>query len=605
MKTKLYILSVLAFLGAMACNKVATDSQEEKPQEVTPKGVYSIQVSLPDVGNETKTNINQKAENNFGLYWENGDRISVDNSIVSDALEGIDHDTKTVDFSFSEMISMGDHFVRCPGVASGSLTIPANQTSEGGMYDPASNPLWGKLTVSEDVEGIPSASLRMSNIMAMLKVNIKGDKTLIKATIEAAGGESMNGTYASCTLIDGFLSLSDLQDATARTTISFGEGLVLDSEGKNLYMPVIPQNYSQSFVLHLYDSEGKLMRAALTLPEGYSTLHATNLASWKTTYSGGRSETLAELGTLTGGNASFDESSLPENAIKVGSYNILRADNRGKDSYVAATAWDKAKSKVAGLAVAMDCDIIGFNELSDDSVIGFKDALEAAGATGYTFSLAHPNADGAYDFANGLAWKNDKFDVMSEPQMVLIDEESGSTRTLVWAKFKQKSTNTEFYYAITHLPTDAEPNLDHAKKLAQWISENFTGEAKVILCGDLNASNSTTKSDGKTPANKGFLYLTGKTTGDDTNNGIIFTDARNQVKSAGLLAPSEYNMPGTCVTSCTDGEKMRQETARLDHIMYINCTSVNDYRAYRNTYVEGGFSYFPSDHLPISAAIVL
>ena len=617
MKKILYF--ALPLLAVAACNKEQT-KVDLQPSE----GVYSIVASMPEV---TKTTIGPDGSD-YKFYWQDGDVISAGENNLSAALSGVEP-SSSVTFTFSKAVSSGA-IVRAPGVANpAAVAIPAAQVSAGGQYDPAANPLWGTVTVSGTE--VPQGKVVLNNTMAMLKFSITGSSSISEVEIEALGGESINGNF-SLNTSTGALTASGGNSAV--TTVGFTPALSLSSEAVDLYIPVRPQNYTKGFKLILKEADGKYMQVSF-FKSGRS-LTSSNLAYFGIAYEASREPVdIDALGVLGAEEAGYDDDR-PANGIRIGTYNVWsdkdRADKMSErtDEY-RYRLWDYAGDAVCALVAAMDCDIVGFNEISSNMYKSGKSAsLEdgiSAYTSAYTYSLNWPNdVDSSwwlgttydYTYTNGFIYKASVVTLNSSGKFWLnssgstsSDSSSGGKRTCVWAKFTQKSTSKVFYVAVTHLSIETqgaddgaapgEWNLATAKNLIAYLKTR-TGAGNgdsIILLGDMNASNSST--------NKGFKYIV-NTYDDAPNTTLPFTDARDYLAEQDKLSYSEKGYPGTSVGIWNWGSYLKSEAHRLDHIMFRN-VSVSNYKCYRKTFSvaadDSGMLWFPSDHLPISVDVVL
>ena len=599
---KILLYTTLAVAAFASCAKVETP---QSPQEDGPK-VYSLTVGLPEV----KTTIDHTGDR-YSIFWQNGDVISAGDKL-SNPLEGVEATSSSVEFTFSQPVSDGD-FVRYPGSATPSvLEIPAQQTSVAGQYDPAAAPLWGTVEIAS--ADVPAAKLTLNNAVAMLRFAVKGSALLTKASLETIGGEAINGTFdfaqngtISCGTNTGF-----------RTDISFASPVQLSETATNIYIPVRPAAYTKGFTLQLYDTDGKMMKVSF-FKDGQS-LTAQNLAEFEVTYSGGRVEVLAPVSFLDAETGGFDNSA-PANSVKIGVYNVWATRSREDSGVSEFRGLDYAEESRAETIVAMDCDIICFNELSDDSYrtsskYSLEKAMIKAGATDYTYNLNNPNQlFGQISYANGFAYRSSVVELVETSGIYWLDSNNSTgwtseDRTCVWGKFRQISTGKVFYVLATHLDTaSGGENLPDAKSLISGISKRISPEenAPIIIAGDMNSSASHS-------SNRGFDYLTNNMPEpeDETQvkeeNPMPFTDARDYLVENGKLPYGERGIVGTSVGSENNPYRLRQDKYRYDHILFRNC-KVSGYTAYRMTYRVAAdpsqTDWFPSDHLPLSVYVVL
>ena len=614
MKKILYC--ILPLLAVAACSKEQTVMPESE-------GVFSVVAETPAV---TRTTIAPDGSD-YKIWWKDGDKISAGSNNISAALSGV-QPTGPVTFTFSKAVSAGD-VVRCPGVANPSVVaIPSSQTSDGGQYDAAANPLWGTVTVSG--KSVAQGKVVLNNTMAMLMFSLTGEASVACVDIESLGGQSINGNYSLNTSTG---ALTESGSNTAKTGVSFASPLALSTTPVDLYIPVRPQNYTKGFRLTLYEPDGKYMQVEF-FKSGRS-LTSSNLALFNIAFAASREvvdiDALAVLGSES---ASYDDDK-PAGGLRVGTYNVWSDKDRTSkvgdrtDSYRFRT-WDYAGDAVGALIAAMDCDVMGFNEISSNMYksgdsASLRDAVETY-TTDYTFSLNWPNSVDEhwwwtttdFTYANGFCYKSSVLTLEDSGKFWLNssgstsdDSTSGGKRTCVWAKFTQKSTSKTFYFAISHLSIQSqgsddgyEPgewNLLTAKYLIKYLKTRTGASSsdRIILVGDMNSSNSTT--------NKGFKYIVNTLDGD-ANSTLPFTDSRDYLAGLDRLASSEKGLPGTSVGTWNSGAYVKSESHRYDHIMFRN-VSVSNYKSYKKTFTvsadDTNTLWFPSDHLPVSVDVVL
>lgn len=627
MKKILYsILPLLAV--AVACSK--QESVVEPQPTPGEEEFYSIVAQAPEGIEEAKTTIGLDGTN-YKLYWQNGDRISAGSDNISEALSGVSKES-SVTFTFKKAVKDGD-IVRSPGVQNPTLVvIPATQTSVGGQYDADANPLWGSVSVSST--SVPQAKVTLNNTMAMLKFSITKNAPvnveITKAVIEAVGGQTINGNYTMDTSTG---ALSESGSNTSKTTVSFSAPLSLSATSVDLYIPVRPQNYTQGFKMTLHQSDGKYMQ--VTFFKTGQELTNKNLAYFNIAYAPTREIIdIQALGVL-GAVSSTYEDDKPANGLRIGTYNVWSDKDREskigeRTDFYKYRTWAYAKDAVASLVAAMDCDVICFNEITSNTCESSgSSSLEAAIKTytsEYTYKMSWPNVIDKswwrttedYTFANGFAYKGSNLTLSNSGMFWLSDNGSTSSddssygkRTCVWAKFTRKSDGKVFYVAVTHLPiptqgasdgaAEGAQNLQAAKNLISYLKTR-TGASDsdtIILCGDMNSSNTT--------VSQGFKYIV-NTSDENPNSKLVFTDVRDHLASQDKLSSSEKGLPGTSVGQSNEGSYIKSEGHRYDHIMFRNVTSVTNYKAYKKTFIVPAdvtsMLWYPSDHLPISADFV-
>lgn len=575
------------------------------PEE--PKDVLSLEVSFPAVEGLT-------------FYWQDGDKISAGTTNVSEALASVAPQTSSAVFTFPAKLNDGD-MLRYPVAANPNLfNIPANWTYTDGSYLPATYPFVAKVTLPATVsETAPSVTL--ANVMSMVKLEVTGAETITSITMEALGGQTLAGNY----MINSDAVLSG-NGSSSSIAVTFTEGLELSAAATEVYLPVRPNAYTNGFKFVVTDNKGTSMQVKFC--EEGTTLTNTTMLTVPFEYEVGQDFTLGQLGSETIGGVTH------QNSLRIGQFNIWSDQDREakladyQNTSYKYRGWSYAGKYVASTAVAMDCDVICFNEISENlSKTTGLEALMKQYSSEYTYSLNWPNSvDGHWfwqtsesTYANGFAYKSSKVKLEDSGKFWLntngstsSDENAGGKRTCVWAKFTQIATNKVFYVAVTHLSIESQGssdgteagywNLQTAKNLVAHLAERLgcTAEDAIILAGDMNGSTSSS-------TNLGFKYIVNSIQ-EDPNTTLAFTDARSALKEAGTLSNHEIGYPGTSNGTFNSSSSISKESERIDHIMFRNC-SVANYASYRNTYTVAEdpdkSAWFPSDHFPISVDVVL
>ena len=597
-----------------ACDKVEPETPDTpdtpgtpevpvEPEE--PKDIYSLELSFPSV-------------ESLSFCWQNGDKVSAGTDNISEELTSVASQATSAVFTFPDKINNED-MLRFPVAANPNIfNIPASWTYTDGKYLPSTYPFVAKVVLEKGVE---TPKVTLTNVMAMIKVELKGSVSLTSIAIEAAGGQTLAGNY----LLSADAAVSGNGNEGA-ITITFPDKLALSQTASVVYIPVRPNNYTNGFKLVLADDKGMTMQVKFC--EAGKTLTNADVLTAPVEYEAGQDFSLGQLGSEAIGDVK------PFNSLRIGQYNIWSDQDREskladyQDQVYKYRGWEYAGEYVASTAVAMDCDVICFNEISENlsKPTGLQALMEKYSKE-YTYSLNWPNSvDGTWfwetsesTYANGFAYKastvkleaSGKFWLNAEGSTT-SDEQAGGKRTCVWAKFTQVSTNKVFYVAVTHLSIEKQGaedgtadgywNLATAQNLVAKLTERLgcTDQDTILLVGDMNSSS-------KDDTCLGYKYLAGALT-EGNNTTLTFTDARESLKAADKLSAHEIGYPGTNNGNFNSVSSLSKEAERIDHIMFRNCT-VSNYNSYRNTYRAAedatGYAWFPSDHLPISVDVVL
>ena len=217
--TKLFV-AVAALFAGYACT---TDAIEDLGVAV--EGRTTITLSLE----ESRTQLGEKADNVYPLYWSVGDQISV-NGVVSSALTegGSANATFTLDGQLTYPYN-----VIYPASSTNEVTFLATQEYVEGSFALGAAPMYGYAASADD-------AIQMYHLIGALRLDISGSATLSKLTIEANKGY-LAGTYkVDCTT--GTLTLAE-GTTSRKVTLNFGEGLTLGATATPVYVTVPAGEY--------------------------------------------------------------------------------------------------------------------------------------------------------------------------------------------------------------------------------------------------------------------------------------------------------------------------------------------------------------------------
>ena len=232
------ILSALAVaLLAFSCTTDVTDDLDVKLE-----GKTTIAISLE----ESRTQLGEKADGVYPLYWSEGDQISV-NGVTSSALTASDACSPTAVFAFDGVLNYPYNVVY-PASSKNEVTFPASQSFKAGTFSAGAAPMYGYAASSEE-------AIHLNNLAGVLRIAVSGDKTLSSVVLNAAEGY-LSGTYT----VDCATGALTLVEGTGSKNVTFtlGEGLALGAEATPLYIAVPAGNYGKVTV-SLYAVSGEKM----------------------------------------------------------------------------------------------------------------------------------------------------------------------------------------------------------------------------------------------------------------------------------------------------------------------------------------------------------
>ena len=232
--TKLFVAVAVLAVG-FACT---TDATEDLGVAVG--GKTTITLSLE----ESRTQLGEKADGVYPLYWSEGDQISV-NGIVSSALaEG---GSANATFTLDGVLNY-PYNVLYPASSANEVTFLATQEYTAGTFAAGAAPMCGYAASADN-------AIQMQHLSGVLRIAVSGNKSLSSIILEAEQG-TLAGTYTvdcatgALTLVEGTGSKS--------VTYTLGEGLALSSTATPLYIAVPAGNYGKVTV-SLYAVSGEKM----------------------------------------------------------------------------------------------------------------------------------------------------------------------------------------------------------------------------------------------------------------------------------------------------------------------------------------------------------
>ena len=234
--TKIFVAVALLFAG-FACT---TDATEDLGVNVG--GQTTLTFSLE----ESRTQLGEKVEGLYPLYWSAEDQLSV-NGIASNLLSASEAGKANAEFSFNGTLSHPYNVVY-PAANNNEVKFLAVQSYTEGTFCSGAAPMYGY------AESAGSA-IQMHNLAGILRFAISGEATLSSIVVEAEGA-NLAGTFA----IDCATGvLTPIEGATSNNvTLSFGEGLALSSEATPVYVAVPAGSYGNVSV-NIYAANGEKM----------------------------------------------------------------------------------------------------------------------------------------------------------------------------------------------------------------------------------------------------------------------------------------------------------------------------------------------------------
>ena len=214
-------VAVAVLFTSFACT---TDVTEDLGVAVG--GQTTITVSLE----ESRTQLGEKADGVYPLYWSANDQISV-NGVASNALSTDEAGAANATFTFAGALEH-PYCVVYPATSANEVTFPASQEYVEGTFAAGTAPMYGYAASANE-------AIQMHHLAGALRFDVSGSVTLSSLTVEAESG-NLAGTYE----VDCATGALTLKDAASNSVIlSFGEGLALDTTATPIYVAVPAGEY--------------------------------------------------------------------------------------------------------------------------------------------------------------------------------------------------------------------------------------------------------------------------------------------------------------------------------------------------------------------------
>ena len=241
--TKIFF-AVVAGMFAFSC---VTDTTEDLGINAGAEVQSTVTASLE----QARTQLGEKADGVYPLYWSEGDAIAV-NGVASNPLTA--GGSANADFKFNSELVYPIHAVY-PAPAEGVVaetegaqvvTFAAVQPYTVGTFAPGVAPMYGYA----EAEG---SAVQFNHLSGVLCLNIKGNgEVLTSATISAQSGVIAGNFDVDCTTG----ALTAHADASNTVSVTFGEGLTLGEEATPIYVAVPAGDHGYvSITLHTADSQ--------------------------------------------------------------------------------------------------------------------------------------------------------------------------------------------------------------------------------------------------------------------------------------------------------------------------------------------------------------
>ena len=247
MKRFLHLVVAIMALLAYSCT---TDPTDNLGINVGDSDCTVISLSL----DESRTQLGEKADNYYPLYWSEGDRISL-NGVTSSALTAQQCGDSNARFTI-EGVAQKPYCIAYPAAPAGKVLFAEKQSH-------TNNSTFGNGVTTMYAYSDESA-ISLHHLTGILKFGVKGSAKLTLAQISTVDRKPIAGAF------DFDFAKGEATATTASKDVieyTFGEeGVQLSDEATYLHVAVPAGEYDELYVT-LYDAEGGVMYATIKAGE--------------------------------------------------------------------------------------------------------------------------------------------------------------------------------------------------------------------------------------------------------------------------------------------------------------------------------------------------
>ena len=237
----------IAAIIALLSNSCVTDTTESTRIEIQDT-MPTTEISLSLEG--TRTQLGDKADGVYPLYWSKGDKISV-NGIESEEAVIDSSNPARAAFHFNDIIE-GVRHIAYPAAPEGKVLFAETQLHAGNN------------SFGSDVSTMYGVGNKVNYLVGALKLGILGSATLTKIVVSTADYTPISGLFDIDFESGVFTPTAESKNSI---TYSFGEkGVELDATTPTYAHIAIPAGEYSLLRVRLYDSEGGVMQTELRAP---------------------------------------------------------------------------------------------------------------------------------------------------------------------------------------------------------------------------------------------------------------------------------------------------------------------------------------------------
>lgn len=297
----------------------------------------------------------------------------------------------------------------------------------------------------------------------------------------------------------------------------------------------------------------------------------------------------------------------PKSEIKIASYNLTASVQRAQDvkkgNAPVQRLWSNSVGAVADQIVTMDCDIVGLLDVCDSIAgrkgnAGLPEALDRRGVN-YSWKIlsnTRPSLpyEGAYNRTQAIIWKTDKYDCIDwginwlggffDKNRIAGDLKGDATKSVTWAKFREKSSGKEFYFMVATVngASNEALNVCNCQNLISIADKYIVTDGKPsIIVGSFNMQDNV-------PGYREHLSQS------------RWFDVYARLKEETLLPASEVSMKHT--RNNVQGTKPSSE--RPDYI-FVDGFDIGSYMVSREKFLSAdGTPVYPSYGFPLITTLI-
>ena len=512
---------------------------------------------------QTKTSLDNKADDAYPCFWSEGDKIVV-NGALSDEVE-IDAENRAIaKFRISESTPSYPYHITYPYCTSTStdkaiVEFLAEQRYAEGTFATNSAPMCGYVERVGD-------KVSLNHLAAVLHFPIKAkvDGVVLEKVVITSENDIAGEFKVDCQNV----TISATESCNNVTTYTLPENFTLSTTTTRDLFIVLPAVEVGACTIEFFASGDKM--TAKWTPD--KPLSKGVVREFKPiTYSSG---VVGELQGLPAYEDEFDffyKKYASNNELKIMSFNVRT--NTSND--IEEKSWENRKGACVKLIKDQQPSIIGFQEakytsqwlylkeqLADEyEGFGVNRDTGAESGNGETMGILYKK--GIIEKINGGT-----FWLSETPNVASKGWGAGHCRTATWGIFKHIPTGVTFYYINTHLDHQvAEAQVEGMKLIAQHF-EKYKETYPLFLTGDMN--------------------IRSENVALDVIEGYMYNARDNAPKSL-----TDYNT--------TYNGYVTNKDSIIDHIYCSNNLQVVEYHTINEDY---GVT-FVSDHYPVYAIVKL